>query len=430
MSEVPGTETLDSTDLRKDLANDIEEALSSAMDDELEKCGGMTFSHGDDVDPLAALRPMIQGHARRINHAVLSYVFETYKLRHHLHLHKTFHLFGNGNFVTRLSTALFSDDVQTAERKRGTVLTAQTMGLRLGSREEQRWPPASSELRLTLMGVLNETYSSKDAHTSTELPGGLSFAIRELSDEEIDKVMDTTSIHALDFLRLQYTPPAPLATIFTPDIIHKYDSIFRTLLMLARMLHTTSHLAGHCYKRKGTLFSGTRTVSRFAWQARHLVTVLTSHFTDVVIGSAWNHFSADLDEIDPTQTTQLRQSRSQKDSSNSGVDDIAMLHEACLEDIRAKMFLRRKHEKVRQCVESIFDVILKGTAVVLYHLADKSDLREHVRAFDRHFADLVRLLDAVAQKPAKELRTGTGYHTESEVAKILIASLEWRQSGA
>jgi hypothetical protein len=74
-------------------------------------------------DVLAPLRPFIDVQAALVNGAVMSYVLNTYHLRDHLELHRSYHLFGNGDFVTRLATALFSGEVQTAERRRGNIPT-------------------------------------------------------------------------------------------------------------------------------------------------------------------------------------------------------------------------------------------------------------------------------------------------------------------
>lgn len=256
------------------------------------------ISVGGLSDVLFPLRPFIDAQASLVNGAVAEYLFNKYKLLDHLQLHRSYHLFGNGDFVTRLATALFSDDVQTAERKRGNIPTSETMGLRLGSRESQRWPPASSELRLTLLNVLSDSYVTSDAQRqgTTQLPGGLSFAIRELTDAEIDRVMDPTSIYALDFLRLQYTPPSPLADIFTPAIVQHYDSIFRTLLVHVRVLHATSQLSALCNKTNPRTTRQTPnkellSLRRFAWKARHFSTTIFSHFTDTVITSSWKSLS-------------------------------------------------------------------------------------------------------------------------------------------
>ncbi|GAB7335885.1 hypothetical protein MBLNU13_g08141t1 [Cladosporium sp. NU13] len=377
-------------------------------------------------DLLAPLRPFIDVQAALVNGAVMSYVFDTYRLRDHLELHRSYHLFGNGDFVTRLATALFSGDVQTAERKRGNIPTSETMGLRLDSRESQRWPPASSELRLTLLNVLSESYAPNTPHEDNmQLPGGLSFAIRELTDAEIDRVMDPTSMYALDFLRLQYTPPAPIADIFTAAIAQHYDFIFRTLLVHVRVLHATSQLSMFCnkYKQQSHSSVGNQTViRRFAWKARQLSTTIFSHFTDTVIAEAWNSFSERLNELQPRQ-------EAEQISQSVDLHRITRLHERCLDDIRSKMFLRHKHAKVRSVLEELAAIVIKTTLIVVHDAAGQSSVAEQEGRFDRLSVELRSSLEVLANKPAKEDRGDVHSqrtHTESDAAKVLLARLGWQ----
>ena len=377
-------------------------------------------------DLLAPLRPFIDLQTTLVNGAVMNYIFDTYRLRDHLELHRSYHLFGNGDFVTRLATALFSGDVQTAERKRGNIPTSETMGLRLDSRESQRWPPASSELRLTLLNVLSESYAPNTPHEDNiQLPGGLSFAIRELTDAEIDRVMDPTSIYALDFLRLQYTPPAPIADIFTAVIAQHYDFIFRTLLVHVRVLHATSQLSMFCnkYKPQSPSSVGNQTaIRRFAWKARQLSTTIFSHFTDTVIAEAWNSFSERLDELQPRQ-------EAEQVPQSVDLHTITCLHETCLDEIRSKMFLRHKHAKVRSVLEELAAIVIKTTLIVVHDAAGESSVADQEGRFDQLSVELRSLLEVLANKPAKENRGDVHSqrtHTESDAAKVLLARLGWQ----
>jgi hypothetical protein len=377
-------------------------------------------------DLLGPLRPFIDAQAALVNGAVMSYIFDTYRLRHHLELHRSYHLFGNGDFVTRLATALFSGDVQTAERKRGNIPTSKTMGLRLDSRESQRWPPASSELRLTLLNVLSESYAPNTPHEDNiHLPGGLSFAIRELTDAEIDRVMDPTSIYALDFLRLQYTPPAPIADIFTTTIAQHYDSIFRTLLVHVRVLHATSQLSIFCNKFKQQIhssFGNQTTIRRFAWKARHLSTTIFSHFTDTIIAEAWNVFSERLGELQPNE-------EAEHIPQSADLHTITRLHETCLDDIRNKMFLRHRNVKLRLVLEELAAIVIKTTLIVVHDATGQSSVAEQENRFDALSVELSSLLEGLANKPAKEDRGDVRLqrvHSESDMAKLLLARLGWQ----
>jgi hypothetical protein len=395
------------------------------------------ISVGDFSDVLFPLRPFVDTQALLVNGAVAEYLFNKYKLLDHLELHRSYHLFGNGDFVTRLATALFSDDVQTAERKRGNIPTSETMGLRLGSRESQRWPPASSELRLTLLNVLSDSYVSTDAQQqgTAQLPGGLSFAIRELSDAEIDRVMDPTSIYALDFLRLQYTPPSPLADIFTPAIVQHYDSIFRTLLVHVRVLHATSQLSALCNKtqiRKSFRNASreTLTLRRFAWKARHFSTTIFSHFTDTVIASSWKDFSLQMIALQP----KAQEASEQPQAQPTDLPSLTASHESYLSSIRNKLFLRHKHAAIRLAVEELAGIIVKTTAGALHPSeTERSSLAEQEERFDILSDELIGLLRGVASKISREQRDwqqqqSSASSSESEAAKLLLARLSWRGS--
>jgi hypothetical protein len=427
-----GDETDDASPHEAQVYHSLQKAVDATL--ESTTCQLENISVGEVSDVLFPLRPFIDAQASLVNGAVAEYLFNKYKLLDHLELHRSYHLFGNGDFVTRLATALFSDDVQTAERKRGNIPTSETMGLRLGSRESQRWPPASSELRLTLLNVLSDSYISSDAQQqgTTQLPGGLSFAIRELTDAEIDRVMDPTSIYALDFLRLQYTPPSPLADIFTPAIVQHYDSIFRTLLVHVRVLHSTSQLSALCNKTKMRKASRdasreTLTLRRFAWKARHFSTTIFSHFTDTVITSSWKDYSSQLTALQPKANEQQTQ-------QPTDLPSLTASHETYLSSIRNKLFLRHKYAAIRLAVEELAGLIVKTTAAALQSSeTERILLAGQEQRFDVLSDELIGLLRGVASKPSKEQRDrqqqqSSSSSSESEAAKLLLARLSWRGS--
>lgn len=413
----PDVLALDWLDVHQSLVQDdsedqdgLEKALDLFLDYKEDECYVQGLEEGSDL--LAPIRDNLEAWSFKINAAVRDCIFEDYKLRDHLDLHRAFHLCGSGDFVARLTIALFSGQTQSAERKRGNIPTGQTMGLRLDSREGQRWPPASSELRLTLLSVLADSYGSDSV--DVKLPGGLSFAIRELSDAEIDRVMDPTSIHALDFLRLQYTPPDALASILTTEVAQKYDSVFRTLLIHVRMLYTTHQLSWHCNNRNA-LGCGSK-VRRFAWQARHFVTAISSHTMDIAIDDSWHRFILALDSFDPRSADHYR-----KGSSNvfTGISDISRLHVNCLDEIRSSMFLRRKHEATRNAVEDVFDAILKGAAAIMHGSTTASDYEEHDKRLETAKARLIQTVADMARKIGKDANA----QRESEVATMLLKRL-------
>ncbi|KAF2771869.1 hypothetical protein EJ03DRAFT_242322, partial [Teratosphaeria nubilosa] len=278
-------------------------------------------------------------------------------LKKHLELQRSFHLFGNGNFVMRLSTALFSPNTQTARRTRGVIPTGEALGLRLSTRDGQPWPPASSELRLTLNQVLADSDHDLEPRRPgmpAELPGVLSFSIRELSDEEIDRVMDVSSIYALDFLRLQYTARAPLDTIITPASLKRYDDIFRFLLKLLRVLDVTTRLRREHLTNETPVSSKVR---RFALAAHHFTSNLFSTLMEIGIGTPWRNFQRGIEEVELSVNT--RHHSRLAGALEAGVASLRQMHEVCLEGIRSHLFLKRKQAKVRNALHGVLAAVLQ-----------------------------------------------------------------------
>lgn len=309
--------------------------------------------------PLLSFAPLVEAQSRLVSREYTKLLFSSHKLRDHIVLQKDFQLLGNGIFCDRLSHALFDSDLETAERQAGVARNGGVMGLRLGSRDT--WPPASSELRLALMGVLTESYLpiSKQVSWGREqptLPGDLSFAVRDLSDEEIEKCMNPGSLEALDFLRLSYKPPAQLAPIFTPVILVKYDKILKLLLRILRMLF----VAGELYKdiNGGTSkwFDATDVALRFRIEAEHFISSITTYFFDTGIGLPWRRFEAWLDKV---QSDLENDELADKRTSVVSPDNIREHQEQVLDSIMHTLLLRKRQQPVLKVLEDIFTLILK-----------------------------------------------------------------------
>ncbi|KAI7258124.1 hypothetical protein KC352_g10765, partial [Hortaea werneckii] len=372
------------------------------------------------LNPFDALRPRIEAQSLRLNKMVLDYLFQHCNLRAHLELQHAFHLFGNGTFVTRLSTALFSEETQSAERRQGALPSSETMGLRLGTRDGQRWPPASSELRLTLLGILNEAYygASPDDVLShgkqADLPGGLSFSIRELPDEEIDRVMDAGSLYALDFLRLQYVPPPPLDTVITSGSLQRYDDIFRLLLRLLRLLHTTTQMKRDKAGRSVAGASGS--IHRVAFAAQHFVSGLLSYFLDIGIAAPWQILQQQLDGVERGIDT--------GESTSVGINGLRNMHNECLDGIRGRLFLKRKQGRTKQLIENLLSAILGVAQAAGTDTGKEAVVRAH-KAFDQAAAALIAEMKVIATKPPKLHDRSSESPDEADMAKLLLSRLDW-----
>ncbi|KAI4717638.1 hypothetical protein E4T48_06184 [Aureobasidium sp. EXF-10727] len=278
------------------------------------------------------LQPYLQVQSRLLNGILLRLFFRQFSLREHLTLNHSFHLLGNGLFVQHLTAALFTSD-------------SNARGLRLDNHSKQ-WPPASSELRLGLMGVLSEAYGSND------IPGNLSFAIRELGDEEIEKCLDANSIHALDFLRLRYEAPTPLNVILDDTAMAKYDDCFRVLLGVLRVLHFVTLLRSTAQQKDST-----PATQAFAHEAWSCVSSLASYFFDIAVAGPWKDLQRTLDTIEADLAIEDAEGVFGQRVS-FGISHLRNKHADMLDTIRSRLFLRSRHDNVRGLVNDVFACIL------------------------------------------------------------------------
>jgi len=398
---------------------------------------GSDFSPHWSLIPLFSFGPLVTSQAQLINREYMKLLFSDHNLREHLQVQKEFQLLGNGMFCSRLSHALFDPDLDTAERKAGVALSGGIMGLRMNGRET--WPPASSELRLALMGVLSETYtepsSSRKGSSQTQkadLPGDLSFSLRDLPPEEIDKCMDSTSLEALDFLRLAYKTPSPLSPIITPVILVKYDRIFKLLLRVLRMLYVVGQLYRdtRMTERRGQYADDTWL--RFRFEAQHFVQSIATYFFDTGIQTSWNHFERWLDEVE------LDLSRVDNDSLDTRAvspDEVQEQHEKMLDHIMNVLLLRKRQQPVMTLVEDLFRLILKFSRQVQLEVGGKVDgdassviIREIYGKFKKKLEVFVTVCRGLSEKAGTrkwdvmpdEIRQGGVFKEENTVDRLLV----------
>ena len=351
-------------------ATTMQDRLSSVLNDCLNANGKISqdedsiFSPPISLMPILSFNPIISAQARIVNGTCMRMFFNSHKLRDHLSLQRSFHLLGNGVFSSRLSHALFDPELESAERHRGVARSGGIMGLRLGGRET--WPPASSELRLALMGVLTESYVSSQSFDNSQaggyidrhasLPGDLSFAVRDMSEEEIEKCMNADSIEALDFLRLSYKPPAPLDAVITPMILFKYDQLFKLLLRVIRMLYVVSALFRDATDRTSYWQGINYVAQRFRIESHHFISSVSSYFFDTGIEATWRVFERKLDQIEERINTD---DENVTLGQNEGLDKLRDYHERVLDRIMFALLLRKRQQPVMQLLQEIFTLILQ-----------------------------------------------------------------------
>lgn len=321
------------------------------------------FSPHWSLLPLLSFGPMVYAQARLVNRECVQLLFREHGLRQHIRLHRSFQLLGNGMFASRLSNSLFNSDMETTERQSGIARSGVVMGLRLANRKN--WPPASSELRLALMGVLTDSYHDEhsvpgrlDAASMPKdqrLPGDLSFGIRDLSPEEMEKCMDPGSLEALDFLRMSYHPPQPLLPIMTPAILHKYDRIFKLMLRVLRVLSVVDQLFRDISSRSTHWTDPDNASLRFRIEAHHFVSNVARYFVDTGIDQPWRRFEAWLDKVEGG----FEDNDSTDAPPTVGPDRLGEQHERTLDEIMLALLLRKRQQPVLNLLEEIFTIILR-----------------------------------------------------------------------
>lgn len=348
-------------DLGLEEQGDVQGVIRAALDEDAGRNTAPTFAPPLFLTPFLSFSPFLTTQARLVNVSCLRLFFKQYSLRSHFTLQRRYHLFGDGVFTSRLSHALFDPELHTAERHKGVARTG-NLGLKLGFRDT--WPPASSELRLALMGILTESYHSSTPqdhrhHQSdtNDLPGDLSFAIRDISETELQRCLDPNSIYALDFLRLQYKAPAPLESVITSSSLEKYDTLFKLLLRVTRMLYVVNQLFqdardGGRRRRGNNSSSIAPTVDRFRIEGYHFVSAVAGYFFDVGVGETWRIFDYKLDEIEQKLNDDAISGELE------GLHQLRDYHERVLDRILFALLLRKRQEQVMGLLEEIFTAIL------------------------------------------------------------------------
>jgi len=352
-----------------------------------------------------SFNPILAAQARIVNGTLIRLFFKSHNLREHLSIQRQFHLLGNGVFASRLTHALFDPELETTQRQRGVARSGSTMGLRLGGRDT--WPPASSELRLALMGVLTEAYTAVSPKNrsktvtfldDTSVPGDLSFAVRDMSEEEMQACKNATSLQALDFLRLSYKPPAPLETVITPMILYKYDQIFRLLLRVLRMLYVVSS-----FFRAPLVLSSTQqdpVLQRFRIEARHFASSVSDYFFESGINATWRIFDRKLDELEARIDDSAYNLR-----ADEGIDNLKEYHEMVLDKMLFALLLRKRQQAVMKLLEEIFDLILRFSEherqfqmTKLVRSEDRSQVMLLYRTFKQKVTVFVNVCRGMAEK--------------------------------
>ena len=364
--------------------------------------------------PVLSFNPVIAKQALLINRACLRLLFKENKVQSHFCLLHRYSLFGDGVFASRLSHALFDPEFDSTECRKGRF-RAGVSGLKLGSRDT--WPPGSSELRLALMGILTESYyeSGQRAEISSmfrdELPGGLSFAIRDLDQDELQRCMDPNSIEALDFLKLQYRPPPPLDAVITQASLANYDVVFKLLLRATRMLFVVNQLFRDTNPRFAARHGADSTSKFFRIESHHFVSAICRYFFNGVQAN-WDILKQRLEGIDKALD---RDDTSDVDS----LHELRDFHENLLDRLMFTLILRRRQAQVMKLLEEIFSLILVFARHIRTEATGSSDFKTDLTGTYEKFKKKVRVFIGVCRGLSERRGEGgtKGYDAGGELSE-------------
>lgn len=382
--------------------NSLAQAVIDYIDLGHEKAGAESaiFTPPISLVPLLSFNPIIYAQSRLVNHACLRLLFKDHKLRFHFSILHSFSLLGDGVFAARLSHALFDPELKSAQRRKGHSRSG-VFGLRLGHRES--WPPEVSELRLVLMGipVVNfrpDSHGKRPSSADGGLPGHLNFFLRE---DELKRSVDPHSVEALDFLRLQYKPPAPLETVLTPLCLEKYHLIFKLLLRSIRILYAVNQLPRtpcHRFIHRQRLKI---IYQRFRFEAHHLVMAISGYFFDG-IRSNWNIFLQKLDAIESYLD--------EFDCGDKhGLEKLRRFHETVLDRIMFALLLRTRQAQVMKLLEEIFSCVL-----LFAKISKSDDPAQEIEDLYTGFQTNVRSFVALCRASSDQRGPGTNGQEEFE----------------
>jgi hypothetical protein len=376
----------------------LADLVTSATTTITEPHAGLHFSPPLSLVPTLSLTPPLRAQSRLLKTVTLRLLFRgggADNLHHHLALVRRFHLLGDGVFAARLSAALFDPSAQQARDASAGGHDArhrEGAGLALLARRAETWPPASSELRLALAGLLSECYraafpSSSTSSAAAALPGGLGFAIRtDLSPAEQERIMDPRGTRALAFLRLHYAPAAPMDAVVTSAARRGLDRAFEFLLRVLRVLFVAARLP----QRASTGGAG-----RAARLAGAFVGAVAAHFAGRVVPARWGRLEGWARRLD---------GGGGQGRGEVGVRDVAREVERAVEGIRAGLLLRAGQRAAAERLDGAFALVLR--------------MEDGAQVDGDEFADVVRLFLRECQASVERKRGGGGEDAEERAAEV------------
>ncbi|QIX01147.1 hypothetical protein AMS68_006664 [Peltaster fructicola] len=361
----------------------------------------------DTLQPAAFIRPLLDMQSRLTHQAVMSLLFKHHHLEQVFDLYHQTYLFGNAYFVGRLSRAFFESDGQ----HNFSMKHSRRKGLGLNTITGIVWPPSSSDLSLNLIGVLEGLEHIEGA--SPTAVTRLSFAVRELSEAQIERVCNTVSIHALDFIRLHSNIAGPLSSIFTSATSQWYEEIFSALLLHTRLIHLVTTMRARLLKHESNDRDRAKAQALYTNKAYHLVSTITYHAIHVAVARPWRRLRAVVEQA-------ARDTQTGNDNSVSiGSGGLNDKHVQCLDRMRRYLHIGRRYEELRNAQHEIYSHILRNGCASSN--TKEHDWRRVYQDLDQAGQRFVSVLDSTKHK--LEGNAALDDEDESDVLGLLIGIL-------
>ncbi|KAF8332635.1 Spc98 family-domain-containing protein [Cantharellus anzutake] len=355
----------------------------------------------------------------------------------HVDLLHRFLLMGDSSFASRLRRALFTEEKEDEDsigrvQSRGRSKSRRSkrkgiwgVGLNPNLNDRGTWPPGGSELAFSLRRVIVDTLDearleSEDGERRTgggrlrdaiwkEGEWRLGFVIRpaEEDDQDDPSWLDPTTVHALDFLDMNYKPPETLLTLLSPELLEKYKRVFAFLLKLLRVDTVCRML--YRFSRGNTSNLCSRRVPRlalhtFAFQAQSFINSFVAYVQDCAIRTHHDAFTGRLLKLVhgiPGTHSGHRLTDDSYDSDDASDDlsdifSVLAYHLKTMDDILEACLLKARHRTiVGVVVEECLHIILSFGQLISDVAEGKLEAQasgERVIGLQHEFHEAVRRL--------------------------------------
>lgn len=338
-----------------------------------------------------SLSPLLCAQHALLDQAVVTTQLTQYSLRTHLDVHYAFYFCSSGAFTSRLADTLFQPG--------------------LGLRNTNQSLQTNTDLRLILADVCESSWREIKplSWSSRDIPGSLSLNLPAI----VSTIRKNPFV--ISHLQMSYSPPQPLASIFTKSVKVIYASVFRQLLSLhyaswalqksfeEDVLKCKEHFPPHC-----------NATYAFRFHAQHVLAAVLTHFHDVGIEIPWKLFMKHLHAVERSCTNYS----SQRPRTNYGRSSVIREHQSALDSIAAALLLedpqRKAKEALRRVCEGVLEFVGRGFA--------SASVAELYVAWKKLVADFVRECMALAEK--EDLSGGDMQAGSMTSLRLLVETLE------